>query len=125
LALIVVEGDTPVSYSDLYILEWPDGKGYQIKENYDFLHDIAWAPDSKHLLLQVDIGNKDGHSILALFITNVFESSEILPVPIPIDGLSSGYRGGGLSWSPDGRKVLVQYFDGQEVALYRIDVTAQ
>lgn len=122
LALIVTRDRATFDFTDLYILEWPTGTLHKVDDDFDFVTDIAWAPDSRHLLLKAVIGQKDGFNINALYITDVLTFSEIVPVPIPIEGLT-GF-GDSLSWSPDGKMVLVQYFDGQEVALYRIDVTA-
>lgn len=97
----------------------------KVNDTFQFIKDVAWAPDGQHLLLQPVIGEKDGFSVLALYITNVLKTSDILPVPIPIEGLSSGVIDGGLSWSPDGRKVLVHYSDNTGSALYGIEVTTQ
>lgn len=121
LALIITRDRATFDFTDLYILEWPTGTLHKVGDDFDFVTDIAWAPDSRHLLLKAVIGQKDGFNINALYITDVLTFSEIVPVPIPIEGLA-GF-GDSLSWSPDGKTVLVQYFNGQEVALYRIDVT--
>ena len=122
LALIITRDRATFDFTDLYILEWPTATLHKVDDTFTFVSDIAWAPDSKHLLLKAVIDQKDGFNIFALYITNVSTSSDIVPVPIPIKGLA-GF-GDSLSWSPDGKTVLVQYFDGQEAALYRIDVTA-
>jgi WD40 repeat protein len=122
LALIVTQGRSLFHFSDLYILEWPAATLRKVNNTFDFVTGIAWAPDSKHLLLKAVIDQRDGFNINALYITDISAPSEIVPVPIPIEGLT-GF--GALSWSPDGQTVLVQYFDGREVALHRIDVTTQ
>ncbi len=125
LALIVTEGGFPSPFSDLYILDWPAGTLHKIQDTFTYVTDIAWAPDSQHLVLGAVIGKDEyGVNITALYIVNISNPSEILPVPIPINGLGINYRGG-LAWSPDGKTILVQYFDGQHVALYQIEVTAQ
>jgi Tol biopolymer transport system component len=125
LALIVTQGRSLYPFTNLYILDWPAGTLRKIDDTFTYVTDIAWSPDSQHLLIGAVIGRDEyGVDITALYITNVSIPSEILPVPIPVDGLGINF-GGGLTWSPDGKTVLVQYFDGQHVALYRIAVIAQ
>jgi hypothetical protein len=123
LALIVTQGQFPIPFSDLYILEWPTRTLLKIEDTFTYVTDIAWAPDSKHLLLKPIIDEKDGFAITALYITDISAPPEFVPVPIPIEGLSAATNS--LSWSPDGQTVLVEYFDGQENALYRIEVTSR
>lgn len=123
LALIVTTGATPIDFSNLYILDWSTGKSYKVNVSFNFVTDIAWAPDSKHLLFEAVVDQKEGSDINALFITNISTSSEILPVPVSITGLGSNF-GGGLSWSVDGRTILAKYANDLGVALYRIEVTA-
>jgi hypothetical protein len=124
LALIVTQGPPSIHFSDLYILEWPAGTLRKIEDTFTYVTDIAWAPDSKHLLLEAVIDQKDGMDVNALYITDVSTPSDSLPVPIPIEGLGSNF-GGGLSWSTDGQAVLVKYANDLSVALYKIEVTPQ
>jgi len=124
LALIVTQGPPAISFSDLYILEWPTGILHKIDDNFPYITDIAWAPDSKHLLFEAVIDQKDGMDVNALYITDLSTPSIILPVPVPIEGLGSNF-GGGLSWSTDGQTVLVKYANDLGVALYKIEVSPQ
>lgn len=122
MALIVTQGEFPIPFSDLFILDWPSGTLQKLGDTFAYITDVAWAPDSRHILLKPIIDEKDGFAITALYITDVSAvPSELVPVPIPIEGLTGS--SGSLSWSPDGRTVLVEYFDGQETALYKIEVT--
>lgn len=124
LALIVTAGGIPIDFSNLYILDWSNSKSYKVDVPFNFVSDVAWAPDNKHLLFEAVVDQKEGSDINALFITDTSTKSEILPVSVPITGLGSNF-GGGLSWSADGRTVLAKYANDLGVALYRIEVTTQ
>lgn len=122
LALLVTEGMPPVAYSHLYILEWPENNFYQIGvDKFNFVTEMAWAPNSKHLLFLPVIDYRDGVETIGLYITDVVKPSETTPIPIPVKGLI-GYKGS-LSWAPDGKKILVEYRNGAEFSLYQLDVT--
>jgi Tol biopolymer transport system component len=125
LGLIVTQGIPPVHFSDLYLLEWPAATLNKVDLPFQFIKDIAWGPDSKHLLIQSIINQENGFVTLALYLMDVSIPSDIIPVPIPTDGLSSGQLGGGLGWSPDGQKILVKYSDDIGDALYQMEVTPQ
>lgn len=124
LALIVTQGIPPVNFSDLYILDWPTTTFWKVDDSFAFVNDTTWAPDSKHLLFKAFVGQKDGFNLNALYIIDVSTTSEIMPVSIPNDGLSSGF-GGAISWSPDGQKVLLIYSDDSGSTIYQMEVIAQ
>lgn len=123
LALIVTEGGFPTSFSDLYILEWPAGTLRKVEDGFAYVTDVAWAPDSQHLLLKPIINEQDGFAVTALYLTDISMPSEFVPIPIPVEGLTA--TSASLSWSPDGQTILVEYFDGQETAIYKINVIAR
>ncbi|NJN97306.1 MAG: hypothetical protein HC875_26095 [Anaerolineales bacterium] len=124
LALLVTEGMPPVDYSHLYILEWPENKFYQIgTDKFNFVTEMAWAPNSSHLLFLPVIDYQDGVETIGLYITDVVNPSETAPIPIPVEGLI-GYKGS-LSWAPDGKKILVEYLNKSEYSLYQVDVLLQ
>ncbi len=126
MALVLIQGRGMYDSSDLYILDWPTGALHKVEDKFTFISDIAWTPDSSHILFKAVINQKDGFNINALYITNISIPLEIVPVPIPIEGLTS--FNGAVSLLANGKMALiVQYFDNHsnnhEVALYRIDVT--
>ncbi|MCK6625479.1 MAG: hypothetical protein L6R45_09920 [Anaerolineae bacterium] len=124
IALLVTEGMPPVDYSHLYILEWPENKFYQIgTDKFNFVTEMAWAPNSRHLLFLPVIDYRDGVETIGLYITDVVKPSETAPIPIPVEGLI-GYKGS-LSWAPDGKKILVEYLNKSEYSLYQVDVLPQ
>jgi hypothetical protein len=122
LALTLIQGHDMYDFSHIYVLDWPSSALHKVNDSFKYVTGIAWAPDSQHLLFKASIDQKDGRDINALFITNVSTSTELLPVPIPIQGLTSRF-GESLSWSIDGQIALVSYFNDTGVALYQIKIS--
>ncbi len=118
LAIARTQGSFPISFSDLRILDSRTGHMYtmEVTARVDtwghYVDDLAWAPDSHHLLAiakeALSAGPagsaKDYQSGLYLIDFVAGESIRVLP---GVEFDANTFQGN-LAWSPDGSQMLVR-----------------
>jgi WD40 repeat protein len=123
LALIVTAGTMfpPLNFTQLAIFNPSTNEVQLIEDNFVYVSDITWAPNSKQVLIKPNIGTYEGYSVHALFLVDIL-SNDITPVPVmPKNALGGAYNG--LAWSPDGTEIVVRYAENPgEVGWYRVSV---
>jgi len=131
LALLVTEGDLPLPYEKLFVLDTANLELSEIETDFQYVTNVTWAPDSENLLIIAKTNDKtidsqgDKYTISQLFLVNIFSES-ISHVPVLPNTTVTGFIWK-LSWSPDGKKIA---FGGTfkpvgNSHLYLIDVTSQ
>jgi len=118
LAVIRTWGRRPVETSDLVVLNTMSGKLDEMKiippdiEGAHFVNDVAWAPDSQHLvaIAQSLIRNQTTYAydkISNLYLVD-FLSGQAHQIPSSNEKLGSGLGKTNLIWSDDGSQLLVK-----------------
>lgn len=112
LAIIRAQGAVPIRSSDVAVLDTKTGGYYMFRVNdleikEGFVQDVAWAPDNRHLLFNVETTYlQSTHTYGGLWYLGDFISGQVEPIfssyQINIDAGSTN-----LAWSPDGSKLLI------------------
>ncbi len=120
--MLVTEEYSILLFMKLFVLDVESKQLQEIKTEYQYVMDVTWAPDSRHLLAMVKTGEFEGYSTSGLLLVDTVSAEmEIIPI-LPIHAL--GGFNWGLSWAPDGEKIAVGYSDGPgNYNLHRIDVS--
>ncbi len=129
LALLVTVGDLPVPFVDLAVLDTDTGKFHMLdrdpQDKNISLSDVAWAPDSQHLLIlgeltwqEREAEDVSSHLYLVDALTGKFR-----PI-LSNHALGGGDGGWNLAWSPDGQRLAVNCPTSEEGRLCVIAVTA-
>ncbi|MGQ9628591.1 MAG: hypothetical protein ACUVV0_17005 [Anaerolineae bacterium] len=104
LAMITTVGPPILPFTHLTVLDTGSGELRQIDLGLQYVADVAWAPDSRHVVVRAVVDQEDGYNRYGLFLADVV-TGEIRRV-LPSDVFSGGEWGWGLAWSPDGQWLI-------------------
>jgi hypothetical protein len=76
-----------------------------ISLGYNYVTDVAWAPNSRQLLVMAVIGNQNAYDQGGLFLVDMLTNDYVRVLP-DLE-LWIGEFGAGLAWSSDGANVAV------------------
>lgn len=136
LAIVrLVDYSFPIGSSDLTVLDTTTGKLYTIgvipQGGEHYVHDFAWAPDNRHLLVlgSVPPSQDAGHGATlhhALYLVDFVsgQSDQILPEYKMF--FADGAPMNNFAWSPDGSKLLIRCpYLADRICLISVQATRQ
>jgi WD40 repeat protein len=129
LAIIATSSEVisaTVPFTQLIIYDPATGKVQLIADDLTYITNMAWAPDNENVLISGVIRqNKEGLDVNALFLVDV-TTQQIVPVPVMPDGAHGLSWHRSLTWSPDGKYIVVGYTEvPTEGRWYRISVKTE
>lgn len=125
LALIVTTGEFPLTFSNLYILEWPEATIYPLDNKFKGITDVTWFPDGQHILFKAFTINANGQRSNGLYTTSFSSFNEVSPfTPVGLGEIDNSI-GGTLSWSPDGKQIIIRTNEDRGLLLNQINVQLQ
>jgi hypothetical protein len=105
LALGTSAGDLPLEFTDPTILDTATGELHTIDLGLRHnVHDFAWAPNSRHLIVMGYTHIQEGYASLGLFLVDVLTGKfrRVLP------DYEAGTGAWGLDWSMDGKTIALE-----------------
>jgi hypothetical protein len=112
----------PLPFTQLLILSVNTNEIELIEDDFTFIADLAWAPDSRQILIKRKVDTYEGYTVHALFLVDILSNDVTLVPVLPENALGGSFNG--LAWSPDGTIVIVRYAEEPgKVGWYRIAVT--
>lgn len=107
LALLTTVGTPVVPYTELTIVNADSGLSSQVPLEVRYVHDVAWAPDSRVVVSLGEVSTTEGKAALGLYLIAVSLPDGAIRRMLPEQTFGLGTTAQGLSWSSDGSAILL------------------
>jgi hypothetical protein len=124
LALLTTAGDLPAHFVDLTILDMTTRTFRRIDLGLRYVSEIAWAPNSRHLVIRAVVFQEEGRAREGLYLVDIVTGATRRMLPDMLFGTNGDFTWN-LDWAPDGNTIATACPIVGEVRVCLIAVTTQ